>query len=77
MKKQFLPLMVMAIGLCGTSMVNAQEVRALLGKAKSETPYLAATSGDALYEMPAVLANIGTHTSETFLYVIILHVTNL
>ena len=56
--------MALSLGLCVTSMANAQEVRMLLGKAKSETPYLAATSGDALYDMPAVLANIGTHTSE-------------
>ena len=64
MRKLNLPLILLSMVLCGTSLANAQEVRMLLGKAKAETSYKATTSADALYEMPAVLANIGTHTSE-------------
>lgn len=64
MKKKISLLVLLCIGLCNSSFVNAQGVRLHLAKVKSEGSVKSATTADAHYAMPVALANLLTHSSE-------------
>lgn len=66
MNRRILPLALFLIGM-SFSTAYAQQTRPVMGQAKcdSQGPVAtAAASSEAMYAMPAVLSNLGTHTTE-------------
>ena len=66
MRTKLLTWVLVAMSVCNAYSVQAQQTKKILSQAKSETTAsnLTADDNEALYAMPAVLSNIGIHTSE-------------
>lgn len=66
MRTKLLAWVLVAMSVCNAYSVQAQQTKKILSQAKSETTVsnLTADDNEALYAMPAVLSNIGIHTSE-------------